>query len=69
MCKSKGNLWESVLSFYHRGPRVQTQVGVRLGSRHLYTLSHLASYPPIFEMGSSRSKEERQGWGQGFLMG
>lgn len=35
------------------------------GSRHLYTLSHLASQPPVFEMDSSCGKEERCKPGKG----
>ena len=35
------NLWESVLFFHDVGPRDQTQV-VRLGTKHLYLLSHPA---------------------------
>lgn len=43
VCRSKSNL-ESLLSC-HVGPRYGTQV-VRLGSKHLYLLSHLVG--PIF---------------------
>lgn len=39
-CRSGDNLQKYVLAFYHMGPRDRTQV-FRLGSRHLYSLSHL----------------------------
>lgn len=35
MCQSEASLWELVLSFYHVGPGVWTQV-VRLSSRNLF---------------------------------
>lgn len=37
-----GTVWELALSFYLVGPEDQTQV-VRLGSKCLYAVSHLAS--------------------------
>lgn len=38
--KSENNLWESVLSFYHMGSRIQTQV-IRLVASTLTHLSNL----------------------------
>lgn len=35
VCVSKGNLWESVISFQHVGPGDQTQFG-RLAGKRLY---------------------------------
>lgn len=37
-----GHFQRSVLTFYHVGPRDQT-LSFRLGSKHIYPLSHLAS--------------------------
>lgn len=42
MCQSEHSLWELVLSFYHVGPGIWTQV-VRLSSRNLFIC--LAIYP------------------------
>lgn len=54
-----------VSSFYHVGPRDQTQAA-RLGSKHLYQLSHLASPLPnlcIITVGKSSDSSYK-----GFIM-
>lgn len=42
-------MWKSVLAFCHVGPRNRTQA-VRLGSKHLYSLSHLTAPSPLFDL-------------------
>lgn len=42
MWKSEGNFWELLLSSYHMGFGIQTQI-ISLGSKPLYPVGHLPS--------------------------
>lgn len=47
-CRSENNFWESALPFYHVGTGDQIQI-IRLGSKRLSLLSHLAGLISVFE--------------------